>query len=75
MIIKRPPTHTGRIYARDRGVSSKVPTVKTARLIENRLTWRDAETGQLYSKVTGCVRPCNVWDTRTLDLDSVFPDA
>lgn len=73
--MKRLPTHTGRIYTPARGASSKAPTVKTARLIENRKTWRDAETGQLYSKVTGCVRPCNMWDTRTLDIDSILPDA
>jgi len=66
-----PATHTGRIHTS--GIGTTKGTVKVAKLIQNRLTWRDVETGQLYSKVTGCVRPCNVWDRRCLDTDTVAP--
>lgn len=70
----RPATHTGVLILPPRGYNA-APVRKTVRLNENAKTWRDVETGQLYSKETGCVRPCNIWDSRTLDLDTILPDA
>ena len=61
------PTHTGTLETYYGGKVVK----REAQLIENKVTWRDAHTGQRYGKTSGCVRPCNLWDRRTLDLTSI----
>lgn len=66
---KKTPTHTGIIES---FVPGKKGVIKrTALLIENAKTWRDAHSGQLYSKTSGCVRPCNIWDKRYLNPETI----
>lgn len=70
MKTKKPATHVGDIH-QGRPGRQYGHTTKRVQLVEHKATYEDAATGQRYSKKTGCVRPCNMWDTRMLDLDTV----
>lgn len=71
MKTKKPATHTGTITSSHPGKAGR--TTETAELVEHAATWEDKATGQKYSKKSGCVRPCNMWDTRMLELETIKP--